>query len=283
MRRVAGRMQTVGAGMLVLAVTVAAPALSAAQQGATDPNVAPTDPPLTTPAPPPEPAEDGKPEDGSAEQDGGSAAEQVVSEAPAQDRHDQRRRHGHLAERRCRLPLRHRRRRQLRHRRLQRRPEPLRDLQQRRHDLVLLHRSRPGPVGQGRGPLIGRWRWQWRRLRRLVLGHQRDRRGRLLGRSRLQQQPAGDGLRRDHPCGDRHDAGGKRLLSEAVGAAGPSAAPGAVLLSLAPGAALRSWGSSRARSSRRLGRIGFTDPLCGERPGQKAPRRRDGRDQAEHR
>ena len=84
MRRVAGRMQTVGAGMLVLAVTVAAPALSAAQQGATDPNVAPTDPPLTTPAPPPEPAEDGKPEDGSPEQDGGSAAEQVVSEAPAE-------------------------------------------------------------------------------------------------------------------------------------------------------------------------------------------------------
>ena len=79
MRRVAGRMQTVGAGMLVLAVTVAAPALSAAQQGATDPNAAPTDLPLTTPAPPPEPAEDGSPE-----QDGGSAAEQVVSEAPAE-------------------------------------------------------------------------------------------------------------------------------------------------------------------------------------------------------
>ncbi len=52
MRRVAGRMQTVGAGMLVLAVTVAAPALSAAQQGAGDPSAEPTDPPLTTPAPP---------------------------------------------------------------------------------------------------------------------------------------------------------------------------------------------------------------------------------------
>ena len=40
MRRVAGRMQTVGAGMLVLAVTVAVPSLSAAQQGAADPNAA---------------------------------------------------------------------------------------------------------------------------------------------------------------------------------------------------------------------------------------------------
>ena len=78
MRRVAGRMQTVGAGMLVLAVTVAAPALSAAQQGATDPNVAPTDPPLTTPAPTPGPPAVGEPEDGSAEQDGASATEQVA-------------------------------------------------------------------------------------------------------------------------------------------------------------------------------------------------------------
>jgi hypothetical protein len=49
--------------------------------GATDPNVAPTDPRLTAPAPPPEPAEDGKPEDGSPEQDR-LGVEQVVSEAP---------------------------------------------------------------------------------------------------------------------------------------------------------------------------------------------------------
>ncbi len=84
MRRVAGRMQTVGTGMLVLAVTVAAPALSAAQQGAADPNAAPTDPPLTTPAPPPEPPVEGQPEDGAAGQDGAPATEQVVSEAQAE-------------------------------------------------------------------------------------------------------------------------------------------------------------------------------------------------------
>ena len=44
MRRIAGRMQTVGAGMLVLAVTVAAPALSAAQGGADDPDAEPGGP-----------------------------------------------------------------------------------------------------------------------------------------------------------------------------------------------------------------------------------------------
>jgi plastocyanin len=83
MRRVAGRMQTVGAGMLVLAATVAAPALSAAQQGA-DPNAEPADPALTTPAPPTAPpGEPAQPEEG-APQDQASEPEQVVSEAPAQ-------------------------------------------------------------------------------------------------------------------------------------------------------------------------------------------------------
>lgn len=72
-------MQTVGAGMLVLAVTVAAPALSAAQQGAGDPSAEPTDPPLTTPAPPAAQGEEGSPEDGSL--DAGAGAQQVAGEA----------------------------------------------------------------------------------------------------------------------------------------------------------------------------------------------------------
>ena len=192
MRRVAGRMQTVGAGMLVLAVTVATPALSAGQQGAADPDAAPTDPPLTTPTPPPEPPAEGEPEDGSAGQDGASATEQVVSEAQAEAtapapeptpqkqakvaaaktvsigdnfyspatvtinvgdtvtwQNDGAAPHSATADNGS-----------FDTERLQRRPEPLRDLQQRRHDLVLLHRPRPGPVGQGRGPLIGRRRWR---------------------------------------------------------------------------------------------------------------------------
>ena len=78
-------MQTVGAGMLVLAATVAAPALSAAQQGA-DANAEPPQPPLTTPvAPPPSPpAEPAPPEEGSPEPGEPSDSQQVTSPAPDQ-------------------------------------------------------------------------------------------------------------------------------------------------------------------------------------------------------
>jgi LPXTG-motif cell wall-anchored protein len=60
MRRAAGRLQTVGAGMLVLAVTVAAPALSAAQEG----NAEPGDPGSAQPGVPVDP---GAPTEGAAE------------------------------------------------------------------------------------------------------------------------------------------------------------------------------------------------------------------------
>ena len=88
MRSVAGRMQTVGAGMLVLSVTIAAPALSAAQQDAGDPSSEPADPPLTTPAPPAPPDEDGNPEAGSLDSDAatqqvvGAAADETTAAAP---------------------------------------------------------------------------------------------------------------------------------------------------------------------------------------------------------
>ena len=75
-------MQTVGAGMLVLSVTIAAPALSAAQQGAGDPSAEPADPPLTTPAPPAPPDEEGSPEAGSL--DGAAETQQVVGTAADQ-------------------------------------------------------------------------------------------------------------------------------------------------------------------------------------------------------
>ena len=77
-------MQTVGAGILVLAATVAAPALSAAQQGA-DPNAEPPQPTLTTPAAPPSPpVEPAPPEEGSPEQGEPSDSQQVASQASDQ-------------------------------------------------------------------------------------------------------------------------------------------------------------------------------------------------------
>jgi LPXTG-motif cell wall-anchored protein len=77
-------MQTVGAGMLVLAATVAAPALSPAQQGA-DPNAQATEPPLTTPEPPPvTPSEPAPPEQPAPPADEAPASQEVTGVVPPQ-------------------------------------------------------------------------------------------------------------------------------------------------------------------------------------------------------
>lgn len=73
-------MRTVGAGMLVLAVTVAAPALSAAQDPGVPAEPAPVIPTPPTPPPEPEPPADG--DSGEAEQEA-SREEQVASPAAA--------------------------------------------------------------------------------------------------------------------------------------------------------------------------------------------------------
>lgn len=73
-------MRTVGAGMLVLAVTVAAPALSAAQDPGVPAEPAPVIPTPPTPPPEPDPPADG--DAGEAEQEAGSE-EQVASQAAA--------------------------------------------------------------------------------------------------------------------------------------------------------------------------------------------------------
>lgn len=73
-------MRTVGAGMLVLAVTVAAPALSAAQDPGVPAEPAPVIPTPPTPPPEPEPPADG--DAGEAEQEAGSE-EQVANQAAA--------------------------------------------------------------------------------------------------------------------------------------------------------------------------------------------------------
>lgn len=65
MRRVAGRLQTLGAGVLVLAVSVAAPGLSAAQNSAPAEEPVPATPAPEAPPLEPDPAASGGGEDGS--------------------------------------------------------------------------------------------------------------------------------------------------------------------------------------------------------------------------